>query len=58
MDNILLTLVAPDFVFIELMFFCGYKKDIYKDAQKQIESNIAEYRASFKKSEWLDLYNK
>jgi hypothetical protein len=32
MDNILLTLNAPHFVTLEILFFLGYKKNIEKEA--------------------------
>jgi 2-hydroxy fatty acid dioxygenase len=52
MDNLLLTMVAPDFVIIEIMFYLGYKKDIQDKCQKDIDANIKAFRASLgKKSE-------
>jgi len=49
MDNLLLTMVAPDFVIIELMFYLGYKKEMFGKCQKVIDENIKIYRASMGK---------
>jgi len=40
LDNILLTLVAPDFVILEALFYFGYKKDVYQECERRIEENI------------------
>lgn len=49
MDNLLLTMVAPDFVIIEILFYFGYKKDMQAVCQKDIDANIKVYRASLEK---------
>ncbi|CAD8198336.1 unnamed protein product [Paramecium pentaurelia] len=48
LDNILQIFVAPDFVFLELMFFFGYKPEIHKACQNQIQNNIKQFRNSKK----------
>jgi len=40
MDNLLLTLVAPDFVVLEIMFMFGYKREIHEGCNKEIVENI------------------
>lgn len=45
-DNILLTLVAPHFVTLEILFELGYKKAQYKAAQKLINEDIKKFRES------------
>ncbi|CAD8145048.1 unnamed protein product [Paramecium octaurelia] len=44
LDNILQIFVAPDFVFLEIMFFLGYKPQIHKACQVQIENSIKQFR--------------
>jgi uncharacterized membrane protein YGL010W len=44
LDNLLLTLVAPDFVIIEVMFFLGWRGDAYARCKKRIEANIKQFR--------------
>lgn len=44
-DNLLLTLVAPDFVIIEVLFFLGWNKDSYKRCKTRIEENIRKFKA-------------
>lgn len=44
MDNLLLTMVAPDFVIIEIMFYLGYKKEMQAKCQKDIDANIKAFR--------------
>lgn len=44
MDNILLSLVAPDFVTIEVLFMLGWRSDVNAKCQKRIDANIAEFR--------------
>jgi uncharacterized membrane protein YGL010W len=46
MDNILQIFIAPDFVFIELLFIIGYKPEQKLNCQKKIDSNIATFRKS------------
>merc|ERR1711976_873289 len=41
-DNLLLTLVAPDFVIIEVLFFFGWRKDVEERCVKRICQNIAD----------------
>ena len=50
----MLTLVAPDFVVLEILFDFGYKQDIFNKANKNIEKNISEYRKKIanKKKNW------
>ena len=45
LDNLLLTLVAPDFVIIEVMFFLGWNKDVYNRCKIRIEKNIKQFKA-------------
>lgn len=44
MDNILLSLVAPDFVTIEILFMLGWRSDVHAKCQKRIDANIAQFR--------------
>ncbi|EAS02165.2 endoplasmic reticulum membrane protein (macronuclear) [Tetrahymena thermophila SB210] len=44
LDNLLYTLVAPNFVIIEIFFDLGYKKDVYKKCKKQVLKNIEEFQ--------------
>ncbi|CAK81285.1 unnamed protein product (macronuclear) [Paramecium tetraurelia] len=48
LDNILQIFVAPDFVFLEVLFFLGYKPQIHKACQTQIENSIKQFRNSKK----------
>lgn len=48
MDNFLLTLVAPDFVIIEILFYFGWRSETRARSDKSIKSNIAEYRSKRK----------
>jgi uncharacterized membrane protein YGL010W len=49
MDNLLLTLVAPDFVIIEILFFLGWRPETEKRVQKRIDANIEEFKKSSQK---------
>ncbi|CAD8108987.1 unnamed protein product [Paramecium primaurelia] len=44
LDNILQIFVAPDFVFLEVLFFMGYKPEIHKACKNQIEKSIKQFR--------------
>jgi uncharacterized membrane protein YGL010W len=44
MDNLLLTLVAPDFVVIEVLFMLGFKKDLYDTCNVKVVENIKQFR--------------
>jgi uncharacterized membrane protein YGL010W len=44
MDNLLLTLVAPDFVTIEILFAFGWKKDMHAKCQKEIDQILRDIR--------------
>jgi uncharacterized membrane protein YGL010W len=44
MDNLLLTLVAPDFVTIEILFALGWKKDMHAKCQKEIDQILRNIR--------------
>jgi len=46
LDNILLTLVAPDFVILEFLFMFGYKKDVQEECYKRIVANIKAFHES------------
>jgi uncharacterized membrane protein YGL010W len=46
MDNLLLMFNAPVFVFIEIFFFLGYKKEEISETLKYIDADILEYRKS------------
>lgn len=48
MDNLLLTLVAPDFVIIEVLFFLGWRKDVEERCVKKIHENIEKFREAKK----------
>merc|ERR1712224_744095 len=48
MDNLLLTLVAPDFVIIEILFFLGWRKDVEERCVKRIHQNIEDFREAKK----------
>ena len=43
MNNILTTLVAPNFVIIEVLYFFGYNKKQIEECQKIIDEDIKEY---------------
>ena len=45
LDNLLLTLVAPDFVIIEVLFFLGWNGAAYKRCKSRIEENIRKFQA-------------
>ena len=54
-DNLLLTLVAPAFVVLEILFKFGYKKEIFDDCEGRIKANIKDFqesKASAKKANW------
>lgn len=44
MDNLLLTLVAPDFVTIEILFALGWRKDMHEKCQNEIDQILADIR--------------
>ncbi|KAJ1918921.1 hypothetical protein H4219_002277 [Mycoemilia scoparia] len=47
LDNILQAVVmAPFFVFLEVLFFIGYRPQLYKDIKADIDSRIASYKES------------
>jgi len=49
LNNILTTLVAPDFVTIELMYYIfGYNKELIKQANVEIEADIKAYKGASK----------
>lgn len=39
-------LASPLFVLLEVLFDLGYKKDMHKRVQEQVNLNIAEYQAT------------
>lgn len=43
-DNVLLTLVAPDFVVIEVMFFLGWRSESFERCEAKIVQNIEEWK--------------
>ena len=43
MSNILTTLVAPNFVIIEVLYFFGYNKKQIEECQKIIDEDIKQY---------------
>ena len=43
MNNILTTLVAPNFVIIEVLYFFGYNKKQIEECQKIIDEDIKQY---------------
>ena len=45
LSNIFTTMVAPDFVFIEVLGWLGYNKKLLAECDIEIEKDIAEYRA-------------
>ena len=45
-DNLLLTLVAPDFVTIEILFYFGWKADVSERLQKVVDSKVEEFHRS------------
>ena len=45
LSNIFTTMVAPDFVFIEVLGWLGYNKKLLNECDKEIEADIAEFRA-------------
>ena len=49
-NNILTTMVAPDFVVIEVMYFFGYNKKQIGECQKIIDEDIRKYRNESKVS--------
>lgn len=52
-DNLLLTLVAPAFVILEIMFKVGYRKNDQAEIEQRINNKIKEFRANkAKKAEW------
>jgi len=48
LDQALIT--APLFVFLEVFFFFGYRRQFYADIMKQVEVNIKEFQDSKKKA--------
>jgi uncharacterized membrane protein YGL010W len=46
LDNLLLTLVAPDFIVIEVMFWLGWEKDAHERCKNRVAQNIAEWKNS------------
>jgi uncharacterized membrane protein YGL010W len=44
MDNLLLMLVAPDFVIIEILFALGWKKEMHAKCQTEIDQILADIR--------------
>ncbi len=40
LDNLLLTLVAPNFVILEILFALGYKPEVKKNVEQIILNNI------------------
>lgn len=46
LDNLLQALLlAPLFVWLELLFFFGYRRELKARVEKQVERNIAQFRA-------------
>lgn len=46
LDNLMQALLlAPLFVWLELLFFFGYRKELQQRVEKQVEKNIAKFRA-------------
>lgn len=46
LDNLMQALLlAPLFVWLELLFFFGYRKELQQRVEKQVENNIAKFRA-------------
>lgn len=46
LDNLMQALLlAPLFVWLELLFFFGYRKELQQRVEKQVEKNIAKYKA-------------
>ena len=47
LDQALIT--APLFVFMEVFFFFGYRKNFHAEIMEQVEANIKEFRSGKKK---------
>ncbi|CAN8099405.1 unnamed protein product [Discula destructiva] len=46
LDNLMQALLlAPLFVWLELLFFFGYRRELQARVEKQVEKNIAQYKA-------------
>lgn len=46
--NQLALVLAPFFVLLEIMFFCGYRADLYKEVEKAIKKQRDEFENSNK----------
>lgn len=47
LDNLLQALLlAPLFVWLEILFFFGYRRELQARVEKQVEQKLAEYRAN------------
>lgn len=47
LDNLMQALLlAPLFVWLEILFFFGYRRELQARVEKQVEQKLAEYRAS------------
>lgn len=45
LDNLMQALLlAPLFVWLELLFFFGYRKELQQRVEKQVEKNIAQFK--------------
>ena len=45
-DNLLLSLVAPFFVTAEVLFFCGWEKEMFEEIDADIKAKIKVFRES------------
>lgn len=46
LDNLMQALLlAPLFVWLELLFFFGYRRELQARVEKQVEKNIAQFKA-------------
>ena len=51
MDNIFLTMVAPDFAIVEWMNLFGYKEKEIKEAMVEVHARIERFHAEKKKKQ-------